>query len=224
MNKKIVLSILFSVFLLNVSAQVTVGSDVVPIDGALLDIKQQAANAANVTATKGVVFPRVELTGKTSLAPLATDNATNKSSHIGTVVYNLKPVAATGSDAALRVGLNVWDGEKWTFPKQSAPKFFYLPTFRLPIATVGNKTFNLYTEYQRQFTYNASTNPNFVSSDGATQVPTYTANDLIFAVLDYDATVIHVNSILATGVLDYNVLSTTAPSLSYITVVCIVKD
>ena len=227
MNKKIVLSILFSVFLLNVSAQVTVGSDVVPIDGALLDIKQQTANpTTNVTATKGVVFPRVELTGKTSLAPLAADNATTKRSHIGTVVYNLRAVAATASVPALRVGLNVWDGEKWTFPKQSAPKFFYMPTFRLPIATTGNnRTFNLYTEYQRQFTYNSSTNPNFVSSNGATQVPgTYAANDLIFAVLDYNSTVIRVNSISAAGVLNYNVLSTTAPSLSYITVVCIVKD
>ena len=226
MNKKILLSILFSVFLLNVSAQVTIGSDILPLDGALLDIKQQTAHATtNVTATKGVVLPRVELTGKTSLDPLAEDNTANKRSHIGTIVYNLNPVAATATVPALRVGLNVWDGEKWTLAKQSAPNFFYMPAFKLPIPSVSTgRTFDLYSEYRRQFT--SGTNPNFLSSDnGVTQVPgTYEADDLIYAVLDYDATVIQVNSISETGVLTYNVLSTTAPSLSYITVICIVKD
>ena len=222
MNKLIIVSILFSISILSVSAQVTVGSDVLPIDGALLDIKQN--NGTDANATKGVVFPRVELQGRASLAPLTTNTTANYKSHTGTVVYNLK--AVTGANPLL-VGLNVWDGTAWIpiGQQSSDPNFFYMPAFKLPITSVGtNRTFNVYNEYVRQFSPRP-TNPNFNSSSGtAFQIPgVYAAGDLHYAVLDYDATVIHVNSISAAGVLNYNVLSTTAPSASYITIVCVVK-
>lgn len=232
MNKKIVLSILFSVAIVSVSAQVTIGSDVMPIEGALLDIKQQVANTStNVTATKGVIFPRVQLSAKGSLSPLAADNVTNHRTHIGTVVYNLKAVEGSGSVAALQIGLNVWDGSQWqSYKKQRSvllPNFFYLPQFELPLGTLSGatKTFNLYDEYKRQFSPNP-TNPKFFSSGGNTvQIPgVYSVNDLIYAVLHYDSSIISVTQIDTDGTLHYTVNNTAPTTLSYITVVCIVKD
>ena len=222
MNKLIIVSILFSISILSVSAQVTVGSDVLPIEGALLDIKQN--NGTDANATKGVVFPRVELQGRASLAPLAANTTANHKSHTGTVVYNLK--AVTGANPLL-VGLNVWDGTAWIpiGQQSSGPNFFYLPTFQLNISSTGSKTVDLYTDvYKKQFSPRP-TNPNFNSSSGINfQIPgVYAAGDLHYAVLDYDATVIQVTGISAAGVLNYNVLSTTAPSASYITIVCVVK-
>ena len=226
MNKRIVLTIIFSIAVFSISAQVTVGSDVLPVDGALLDIKQQVAHpTTNVTATKGFVLPRVELTSKTSLAPLTADNAANRRSHVGLTVYNLNEVPGTASIPTLHTGLNVWTGEAWTpVNKQSAPNFFYMPSFTLDISSTGAKTVNLYDVYRQQFSPRP-TNARFSSSAGnTTQIPgVYSRYDLTYAVLDYDPAIIAVTNLTPAGLLSYTVISTTAPSSSYITVVCVVK-
>jgi hypothetical protein len=89
-------------------AQVTIGSGNPPAKGALLDLKEKD-NPGGTTAAKGILLPRVELSGPYSLYPLlkAADAAdpTERNTHKGTIVYNV------GTN--LSEGLYCWDGDKW---------------------------------------------------------------------------------------------------------------
>jgi len=82
-----------------VYAQVTIGSGIEPAKGAILDMKEAAADDGKKTAAKGVIFPRVELSNLTTLQPLleaADANDTNeKLIHTGMVVYNVHVSAQT---------------------------------------------------------------------------------------------------------------------------------
>ena len=93
------------------SAQVTVGSDVEPEKAALLELKDQEADADNVTSTTGgMLLPRVKLERRTELNPFiggASDDV--KRLHTGLMVFNLEEV----EDEELSIGINYWDGKKW---------------------------------------------------------------------------------------------------------------
>ncbi|MDR2627733.1 MAG: hypothetical protein LBC40_06840 [Dysgonamonadaceae bacterium] len=99
-------------------AQVTIGSGEQPVKGALLDIKEQAANSDNVTSTRGgLLLPRVKLKNKSTLEPFIpitdpdwVNQATSriKELHAGLIVYNLTTVNP------FRPGVYVWDGSQWT--------------------------------------------------------------------------------------------------------------
>lgn len=104
----------FYLFVVNsIHAQVTIGSGKEPAKGALLDLKENEAPNGDATCTKGIIFPRVNLANLTSLVPLlsATDaaDATQKTTHRGSIVYNIKVSAADN----LQEGLYCWDGTKW---------------------------------------------------------------------------------------------------------------
>lgn len=92
----------------DIYAQVTIGSTEEPLRGSLLDLKSEPDG----TAKKGLLFPRVELSSKTSLQPLITANEeqTNpdeKKNHIGLSVYNLT------ENSVLCPGFYVWNGSEW---------------------------------------------------------------------------------------------------------------
>jgi len=95
------------------SAQTTIGSGINPAEGALLDLKENAADNGAKTSTKGVIFPRVELVKKTTLDPLVSSTApnhdTDKPKYKGTFVYNVKVDATEG----LVEGIYCWDGNTW---------------------------------------------------------------------------------------------------------------
>lgn len=229
---RIFLTLFFSLFILNVFAQVTIGSEIEPLEGALLDLKQGnpgylSGGVGNETATKGFALPRVNLQAKQSLEPLATDSPENKKSHIGLTVYNLNNVSGTTQIGSLKKGLNVWDGEEWALVGgTSAPNFMYMPRFRLELGTVGTfYEIDLYGEYYRQFSPQPD-NPNYYSGSGITVqiAEVYDRHDLYYAVLDYDTSVITVIGIDEDGFLSYTVNSTTASAESYITIVLVVKE
>ncbi|WP_165043457.1 FISUMP domain-containing protein [Dysgonomonas sp. ZJ709] len=93
-------------------AQVTIGSNIPPASGALLELKDKNAESGNLaTSTKGLLMPRVSLTSLTNLYPMLTgsesDYATQKIAHVGLMVYNTNVCAPTPT------GMNVWDGSKW---------------------------------------------------------------------------------------------------------------
>lgn len=96
------------------NAQVTIGSDIEPNQGALLDLKEKkAANPSldNTTSTKGLGMPRVRLTSPTSIAADiagVTDMQEDKDAHTGLMVYNVDKCSLHGS------GLYVWDGTQWS--------------------------------------------------------------------------------------------------------------
>jgi hypothetical protein len=104
-------------------AQVTIGSDIPPEDGSLLQLKQTSDDANGVNSTKGLGLPRVSLTKQTALFPMYEttpgsgvansdyDDATKKAKldkdHTGLTVYNVNTTAPFSD------GVYTWDGSTW---------------------------------------------------------------------------------------------------------------
>jgi hypothetical protein len=90
-------------------AQVTVGSLFEPAQGALLDLKEQEADANNVTATSGgLLLPRVVLTAVDEFSLLSLSDDQEKD-HTGLLVYNVKE----DEILSLEKGIYQWDGSNW---------------------------------------------------------------------------------------------------------------
>ena len=102
--------------------QVTIGTGLEPVKGALLDLKEEDSKG-DKTATKGLMLPRVKLTEPDKLYPMfenATqpgtpaadyDDAAKKKAqddiHTGLTVYNL------GCDGKFARGVYTWTGTEW---------------------------------------------------------------------------------------------------------------
>jgi hypothetical protein len=96
---------------IQLQAQVTIGADIKPLGGALLDLKEKnPANPAmdNTTATKGLLLPRVSLTDTNYLYPMLSSgyNSAENTKHTGLVVYH---VGSVGSCP----GTYTWTGSQW---------------------------------------------------------------------------------------------------------------
>jgi len=100
------------------TAQVSVGSLEPPVPGSLLQLKtiNDDVSKGDFNATKGLGLPRVVLVKKNELQPMYTAleaaalTADQKMAHKGLIVYNL----TEDDNEGLALGLNFWDGEKWT--------------------------------------------------------------------------------------------------------------
>jgi hypothetical protein len=96
-------------------AQVTIGADEAPAEGALLQLK----DLLNVTtgaknANKGLLMPRVQLVSSTGLDPMFPGATSNeKIEHAGLIVYNL----TEDDNLHLKKGIMVWNGEMWNHIK-----------------------------------------------------------------------------------------------------------
>lgn len=125
--------------------QVVIGGATYPVEGALLDLKEYKANAENVTAAKGLLFPRVKLTSLTSLVPLVEVETTeNKKEHIGLQVYHI-------GDNEITAGLKVWDGAKWTGGgNEKQEQWIYMPAFPIQMHQTTEQKIDLYEEYKKQ--------------------------------------------------------------------------
>lgn len=94
------------IFLLSCSisttnAQVTMGSNIPPAQGALLDLKEDGPTK------KGLGMPRVWLEELNDLKPCVNNQTVqDKAIHTGLLVYNV--------NEELCAGLHVWDGDFWT--------------------------------------------------------------------------------------------------------------
>lgn len=116
--KTIFLLVAATCLALSAQAQVTIGSDITPEKGALLQLKDAYTTDGGVTSTSGgLLLPRVNLTNRTELYPFYTTGAADYTgaardkamkNHKGLVVYNLN---TTGD--GLDVGVYNWDGSKW---------------------------------------------------------------------------------------------------------------
>lgn len=96
--------LLYSVFL---KAQVTIGSGYRPQPGTLLDLKMEESSN-DVTSTKGLLMPRLELVSSHSLEPILTNaSEADMKQHIGLVVYNLT------NDSYFSPSFYFWSGTQW---------------------------------------------------------------------------------------------------------------
>jgi len=102
--------------------QVTIGSNMEPNKGALLDMKEKPTTSGEANSMRGMILPRVKLTNKNNLYPMFETTAGSgiadsrytgglKSEedmkHIGLVVYNLNKCNGFGQ------GTYVWIGNNW---------------------------------------------------------------------------------------------------------------
>lgn len=92
------------------TGQVTIGADEPPVEGAILNLKQN--NSSDANSTKGLLLPRVNLEDLHNLFPMFKpgDNKGNEDlTHTGLTVYNVNNCFSEGN------GPYAWDGEKWNF-------------------------------------------------------------------------------------------------------------
>jgi hypothetical protein len=111
MNKKTFLIAAMIAATMGVNAQVTIGADIAPVKGALLEMKTQTPDADNVTSDKGgFMMPRVKLVDTNKLLPFVPDadaTADVKKQHTGLQVYNL--TVGNGFEE----GFYYWTGAMW---------------------------------------------------------------------------------------------------------------
>jgi uncharacterized protein (TIGR02145 family) len=97
-------------------AQVTIGSGIEPLKGALLDLKEEQKDDGTANSTRGLLLPRVNLTDPADITAgdISGVNASNKDAHTGLTVYNLnKCFAVTPGKGG--TGVYVWSGTEWQY-------------------------------------------------------------------------------------------------------------
>ncbi|MDR3338749.1 MAG: hypothetical protein LBT25_01420 [Candidatus Symbiothrix sp.] len=214
----------------DIYSQVTIGSLIEPEKGALLEVKNKAANADNATIDGtggGIALPRVVLEDRETLQPfisitdpdwLSASATKIKERHAGLTVYNIKesPSTETNLNKIFRQGFYSWNGKQWKEAASGKEAFFNLPTFSLPLVLGANAPFDLYEEvYKKQFT--------LVSSR------LYAREELDFVVTYYDDKILEISDLKAdnlAGKMAYSVLAMPSNSLVpeiLINVVLVVK-
>ncbi|MDU1892910.1 MAG: hypothetical protein E6767_19695 [Dysgonomonas sp.] len=119
----LLLSLLLLCLSHQMSAQVTIGMDSKPVEGAILQLKETESSTDN--STKGLLMPRVKLSSltitsgsdlKTTITG-ATGTATwDKDEHTGLLVFHVGD--ATHPVADLKApNLYVWTGKEWLLVK-----------------------------------------------------------------------------------------------------------
>ena len=115
--KKICLFVCFNIFILLLQAQVTIGSKAAPLNGSLLDLKEEDNIGAN--SKRGLLLPRVLLSDINNLYPIfisdgsgGYQNVTKTDEdriHTGLMVYAPKEFG----DPVNCPGVYSWDGNMW---------------------------------------------------------------------------------------------------------------
>lgn len=90
-----------------IRAQVTIGSSLAPVSGAILQLKETDDIGAN--ATKGLMLPRISLEYQDVLT---VDEDIKKDESIGMWVYNVNTFCSV-DNRVLGSGVYIWDGSLW---------------------------------------------------------------------------------------------------------------
>jgi hypothetical protein len=208
--------------------QVTIGSDIAPLEGVLLDIKTKAGTAGLGDATTdaaggGLGLPRVALTSVSSLAPfLPSATSAQMKDRTGLMVYNIS------NTSPFKAGVYVWDGEKWNVAGRGV-KWFYMPSVNVTITSTGTgKTFDLYNAYKNQFTKQgnatwASNNSNLSYVPSPENTGLYASTELDYIITYYDQVVFNNVSVSNSGMLTYDVNTLNTTPKTYFNVVFVVK-
>lgn len=109
MKRFFFLEIVLLFFSITIQSQVTMGSNINPVAGALLDLKEHAPDNDNITSKKGLALPRVSLTKIDELTDLGSGLVENL--HIGLTVYNTNECLNSEGYSS---GIYTWNGSKWT--------------------------------------------------------------------------------------------------------------
>lgn len=121
-NYPILLILLFSFLSSKLSSQVTIGCELSPIEGALLDLKEKATDGSE-SSSKGLILPRVKLSNlkPANAQELAqsignTTDSYDMDAHAGLLVYNAIPVTFNKEKCkwdGQAIGVYLWTGSEW---------------------------------------------------------------------------------------------------------------
>lgn len=103
-SRLLLLISLFFLFSNFIRAQVTIGSNNPPVEGALLQLKENDNKEAN--SAKGLMLPRLQLTGH-NLDVISINSGDTPDMYVGLTVWNVRGVGD------ICKGVNVWNGNKW---------------------------------------------------------------------------------------------------------------
>lgn len=97
---------------LNMSAQVTIGSNEPPVEGALLQLKELSGAGGGINSLRGLGLPRISLSMLNDLDDVVGTSKPEgyKEAHIGLVIFN---VPNTAICPIFEEGVYVWNGQKW---------------------------------------------------------------------------------------------------------------
>lgn len=102
---------LLFIFVSSIEAQVTIGANEAPVEGALLQLKSKTGvTDGSENATAGLLLPRVSLTSLTSLDGIDTGDSETAYTYTGLVVYH---IADTTQSSYFNSGVYVWIGTQW---------------------------------------------------------------------------------------------------------------
>ena len=192
--KKIFLIMLSLISLASLHAQVGINITT-PDPSAALDI---------VSTSQGILIPRMTTAQKTAIATPAS----------GLMVYdtNLKCISQNAGTPAA-------PGWICLSGKDTQSSSFYMPSIAIDAsAEVTNQTLDLYAEYKKQFN-----TPTKVSTGAPASIPYFTAaNNLYYYITFYDNTVLKINSLNASGVMNYDIIRE-ADYATFMNVVFVVK-
>lgn len=128
----------------------------------------------------------------------------------GAVIYNTQ-------DSCLQT----YDGSNWNCV--SANKrldWFYAPSLTIDAsATSTNDTLDLYTEYETQFG-----SPMYTSVSAPPSIPIYQATDFHYYVTYYDNTVMNIDFLTDSGILQYDITNVPDNDYTQINVVFVLKS
>lgn len=186
--------IIMSAFFNVCYSQVGIGTDA---PKASLEITQ---NGVGSTVPSGVLIPR--MTGDQISAMTVGTN------HNSMLVYATSAAASSEIDTP---GFWYYDSANTVWKPLGAgasEKYFYMPSFNLPMATVGTDTFEIYDEYSDQFT--------------AAGLDVYDETDITFRVTYYDPSIID-NISITNGTMSYEVITANPPAGSFVNIIVIVN-
>lgn len=111
------------------------------------------------------------------------------------------------------------DGDLMEMNTAKASRWFYAPSLTIDASSlVNNQTLNLYTEYLNQFK-----TPMYKSTGAPTEIPFYGSGDLYYYITYYDNTVMNIDDLSTTGVLQYDITSVPSNDYTQINVVFVIK-
>lgn len=129
---------------------------------------------------------------------------------IGAVIYNTQ-------DSCLQT----YNGSAWECVSSSKRNnWFYAPSLAIPADSLyTNETLDLYAEYQDQFQ-----TPMYSSSGAPSSIPIYQSSELYYYITYYDTTVMNIDNLNSSGVLQYDIIAVPTDDYTQINVVFVIKD
>lgn len=98
-------------------------------------------------------------------------------------------------------------------------KFFYAPSISIPVNTIGTGfTINLYDQYTSNFS-----TPAVKSTSAPAAIPVFSASELNYYISKFDPSIFANVSISDTGIMTYDVISTTPTYCSFVNAIFTVK-